>query len=242
MKIVTIRHIFFISIAVLCSPTAVHANNTNTYTISEVTKHNTPEDCYMIFENKVYDISKDRLQFHDTRYLNIDDWCGKDITIDFKDKAGRNQDHIENSYTLLNTYYIGDLAGDNSIDPSSVKPHNPYNIFVPVLLIISLYIVTKLLTRVKTPTGQPRLSLQAYKFIWNTTSLLAIIPSGVFGIYMILHKQFPNTLNINFNFLFWHVEGGILFVSSVIIHIIERLKIYFAQGKTALQLDRNKPS
>jgi len=214
------------------------------FTAEEVALHDKPSDCYMIFENRVYDISEDRLDFHALKYMDIDKWCGKDMTADFKDKAGRGQDHIPSSYTLLESYYVGDLqdiSEENSDRVTKSQVYNPYNIPIPVIFVILLYATTQFLSRKKNNNGQPLLSPQRYKFLWNTFSLLTLIPSAVFGIYMVMRKQFPDLLNLNFNFLYWHVEGGILLVCSVTIHIIERLRIYFAQGKSSRTIAQNKP-
>jgi len=82
-----------------------------TYSLQEVNKHNTPEDCWMIFEGSVYDFTK-YLPSHDV-YMDIREWCGKDMTIDFKTKAGEGRDHRPMSYSLLESYKIGTYNSDS---------------------------------------------------------------------------------------------------------------------------------
>ncbi len=91
--------------------------------LDEVSKHDSPGDCYMVYDDKVYDLS-DYIPDHD-RYLDIRDWCGKDMTEDFETKAGLSRDHKRSSYALLENYYIGDLSEiQNSNEELSVSDNN----------------------------------------------------------------------------------------------------------------------
>jgi cytochrome b involved in lipid metabolism len=67
-------------------------------------------DCWMSFEGGVYDLSE-YLPDHD-KFMDIREWCGRDMTADFKDKAGEGRDHKPSSYELLEVYRVGDLKGD----------------------------------------------------------------------------------------------------------------------------------
>lgn len=115
-NITKLTTLFIFLLAILAFSNIYIKVQAHEYTVKEVAKHNTPEDCWMIFENKVYDISGARLKIHD-RYMDIRPWCGKDMTKDFKDKAGMGVDHKPSSYKLLEEYYIGDLSGA-SISPT----------------------------------------------------------------------------------------------------------------------------
>lgn len=211
------------------------------FTQEEVANHDTPSDCYMIFDNKVYNVTKDRLQFHDTKYLDIDDWCGKDITRDFKAKDEEGRDHIPSSYSLLDQYYIGELVtietknidstSDSNINSSS-KISSRYNIVVPIIGMSILFIITRTLKNKKKSSGDTILSGSTYKFIWNTILIISLIPSGVFGIFMVLRTKFPELYSIKFDVLFWHVEGGILLFIGILLHLLDRLTTYFAQFKS----------
>lgn len=72
-------------------------------TLEEVAMHNTPQDCYLEIEGKVYDV---------TKYINshpggneILRGCGKDATDLFVGKP-----HSDSAVSILESYYIGDLA------------------------------------------------------------------------------------------------------------------------------------
>jgi len=77
------------------------------YTLEDVSEHNEETDCWVIYDNMVYDIT-DYLVDHDV-YLNIRDWCGQDMTEDFETKAGLDLDHKPSSYSMLELYNIGEL-------------------------------------------------------------------------------------------------------------------------------------
>ena len=83
-------------------------NNIKTMTVSEVAKHNSQSDCYiMIINSKVYNI---------TSYINSHpgglgfvSYCGQEATQAFDTKGGRGQGHSDYAVQLLNDYYIADL-------------------------------------------------------------------------------------------------------------------------------------
>lgn len=221
-----------IILSIFLFPTTVSANTT--LTVEEVRIHNTPDDCYMIFENKVYDITKDRLQFHDAKYLDIEDWCGKDITEDFKDKDGEGHDHIPSSYTLLEQYYIGDLSVDSdaeTTDTTTSKIASRYNIAVPTIIMLILFFTSRYLKSRRGKDDDPILKQATYKAFWNIVLLGSLVPSGIFGIFMILRTKYPELYKIQGDILFWHVEGGIVFVNAILIHLLDRIMTLVAQIK-----------
>ena len=79
-------------------------------TLDEVKEHDSPSNCWVIFEDNVYDLTN-YIPDHDI-YLDIREWCGKDMTEDFKTKDGIGRDHMARSYAMLDSYYIGDLSTD----------------------------------------------------------------------------------------------------------------------------------
>jgi len=77
---------------------------TKTFTLDEVGRHNTPDDCWLIIDEKVYDVS-DYGTDHpggDTVY----EGCGKDATTKFE----TSPPHSRYARSLLNDFYIGDLS------------------------------------------------------------------------------------------------------------------------------------
>lgn len=88
--------------------TTIPATNTQakTYTLSDITKHATTTDCWMVISSKVYDV---------TSYIpnhpggeKILAGCGKDATAMFgsiKDGKG----HSDYAKSLHTDYYVGDL-------------------------------------------------------------------------------------------------------------------------------------
>ncbi len=201
------------------------------YTVEDVEKHNTRADCWVVFESKVYDLSK-YINNHD-RYLELDEWCGKNMTEDFKNKAGVGRDHRPGSYSLLEQYMIGDITvavvdEGNGItevkedkEEKSIDRKNPYNLIVPLLLSSFLYWITYFVFK------KQRRRFNAF---WNTALiLLFLIPSFGFGVFMILQYGFPNLRDVKLDVMYWHVElstvAGVIGIS----HFIQRLPIYLLQ-------------
>ncbi len=225
-------------------PTTVFA-----YTESDVAKHNTESDCWVIFNNSVYDITE-YVELHD-RYMDIRSWCGIDMTYAFETKDGLDIDHKRNTYALLESYKIGELGTNidtTTINDSSTQTNNtsedsetniikteddsisrksPYNMLIPIILTVFLYWGPYF-----TLVRSKKLTLMRFNSIWNTILLLLLlIPSLGFGIYMILGYKFPNLYDIKFNFLYWHVELSLGMGFLGISHFLQRINIYFAQLK-----------
>lgn len=212
------------------------------YTTDEVSSHATPSDCWVIFEDSVYDLT-DYLDEHDV-YLDIREWCGTDMTEAFVTKDDTGRDHKGSSYLLLEVYKIGEIDTEsntivNSEDESSITElsdieekevksnSNPYNIVIPLLLSLSLYWIPYILIKRKNP-----MEIKKFNAFWNTLLiLLLLIPAFGFGMFMILRYRFSNLWNIDFDFMYWHVELSLVMGILGINHFLQRVKIYLSQLK-----------
>lgn len=210
-KLFTLFVLFFLSISVV--------NAQESYTLEDVSSHNTESDCWMIFEDSVYDITS-YIANHD-KFLDIRDWCGRDMTDDFKDKAGEGRDHKEGTYSMLESYLIGSVTEEILEKDNS----NPYNLVIPLLLGIFLYWIPFFIVKKK---GK----LLKFNGFWNSIMfLLLLIPSLGFGIFMMLRYRFNNLWDIDFDFMYWHVELSLFMGILAINHFIQRLNIYLKQIK-----------
>ena len=218
--------------------------HTYAYSINDVKEHNSSKDCWMIFEDGVYDITNYITQ-HD-RYLDIRSWCGKDMTEEFKTKDGIGIDHKNSSYALLENYRIGDVTKEEVVEENkttiienevsntenvvteSTKPLE-YNIILPflisTLLYWSLYFISK-------KSIIKSFSLIKFNAIFNTLLiLLLLIPAFGFGLIMILKSKILSLNNIDFNFIYWHVELSLAMGILGINHFIQRISVYLMQLK-----------
>ncbi len=222
---------------VLSSLVFFFANRTYAYTIDDVAEHNTEDDCWVIYDDGVYDIT-DYLNDHD-RYLDIREWCGMNMTEAFETKDGLGIDHRTSSYALLETFKIGDIEeevvtetnsssnskGESiSTEEENTEHSNVYNLWVPLLLTILIYWGSYYICG--------KSNLKKFNGFWNTVLLLTLlIPSLGFGIFMILRYSYPNLWNIGFNFMYWHVELSIVMGVLGISHLIQRFRVYKLQLK-----------
>jgi cytochrome b involved in lipid metabolism len=207
----------------------------NSYSLDEIGLHQTPEDCWMAIEGQVYDLSN-YLPDHD-RFLNIREWCGRDATKDYNTKAGMGRDHSIRADEMLAAYLIGDLATDevvnlvevNEVDEKIDSP-NPnfspkYNVYLPVLITIIIYYLSKKFL------GKAR-----HDFLWNSILLIGLIPVVVFGFILALADQIEFLTKINFNqMLSQHAQLSIIVGTAMILHMIQRAKIYLSQGKSSFR-------
>ena len=208
------------------------------YTINDVAEHNTSTDCWVIFEENVYDLSR-YVPSHD-RYMDIREWCGKDMTDDFKDKAGMNRDHRASSYTLLEQYNIGELnddalADDEDTEISPIQEVNSekevikakgYNLVIPLFLSLIVYWIPYFLIKKQVL----KVPITKFNAFWNTVLMLTLlIPSFGFGIFMMIRSKNPSLYNVNFDFIYWHVELSVVMGTIAICHFVQRIAIYLKQ-------------
>ncbi|XP_057448083.1 cytochrome b5 [Lotus japonicus] len=85
----------------------------NFYTMQEASLHNTKDDCWIVVDGKVYDVTQ-YLDDHPGGDDVLIAATGKDATDDFED-AG----HSKTARELMAEYYIGEL--DTSPPPLSTK-------------------------------------------------------------------------------------------------------------------------
>jgi cytochrome b involved in lipid metabolism len=75
--------------------------------LTEIARHNTPADCWLLISNKVYNVTS-YLGSHPGGAGTIIPYCGADATLAFATKdIGRP--HSSGAAALLTNYYIGDL-------------------------------------------------------------------------------------------------------------------------------------
>ena len=219
--------VFLLTVS-LFSPLKAYA-----YTTEDVAKHNSVDDCWMIYDNGVYDITS-YLGRHD-RYMDISSWCGADMTNDFQTKGGTGRDHKNSSYSLLESFKIGEITKAstqantkeevNTTDTNVVKEtksNNPYNLLIPVLVTSFVYWLSYVLFFKK--------NRKNFNAFWNSLLLLSfVIPTFGFGIFMILRYSFKNLYNIDFDFMYWHVELSVVMGVLAINHILQRFSLYLIQ-------------
>lgn len=84
--------------------------DTNQYTLAEIAEHATADDCWLVIEGKVYDV---------TTYIDggkhpggaaLLQGCGKDSTELFNDRPNGSGAHSENARGYLENFYIGELT------------------------------------------------------------------------------------------------------------------------------------
>ncbi|GAA0169004.1 oxidoreductase [Lithospermum erythrorhizon] len=83
------------------------------FTLVEAAQHNNSDDCWLIINGKVYDVTK-FLEDHPGGEDVLLSATGKDATDDFEDIG-----HSSSARAMLDEFYVGDM--DTSTIPSKVK-------------------------------------------------------------------------------------------------------------------------
>lgn len=89
------------------SPTG---DDMKTFTLEEVAKHSTPNDCWMVVDDIVYDVTPYIAQQKHPGGAAILDGCGKDATSIFKLRPQDGKPHSEGATNMLSKFMIGQLA------------------------------------------------------------------------------------------------------------------------------------
>ncbi|RJQ34013.1 hypothetical protein C4566_02700 [Candidatus Parcubacteria bacterium] len=83
---------------------------TKEYDLAEISKHSTAEDCWLLIDGKVYDVTAFIASGKHGGGDAILAGCGIDATELFKTRPmGTGTDHSEKAYSFLPNFYIGDL-------------------------------------------------------------------------------------------------------------------------------------
>jgi cytochrome b involved in lipid metabolism len=75
---------------------------------AEVAKHSSADDCWLIINSKVYDVSE-YLRSHPGGRGTITPYCGKEATHAFETKD-RGESHSQKAWNHLDSCYVGDLG------------------------------------------------------------------------------------------------------------------------------------
>jgi Cytochrome b involved in lipid metabolism len=78
-------------------------------TMAVVAQHNTADDCWLVINNNIYNVT-DYIPNHPGGDQHIIDYCGKDATTAFETKGGSGKTHSDQARQILAQFYIGDLA------------------------------------------------------------------------------------------------------------------------------------
>ena len=96
--------------AVARTPAQPTATGSATISAQEVAMHDSPDDCWIIVSNKVYDVSS-CLESHPGGADTITPYCGEEATRAFETKdLSREEDHSPIAYDHLDSLYVGDLG------------------------------------------------------------------------------------------------------------------------------------
>lgn len=77
-------------------------------TLTDVARHKTPSDCWMVIENSVYNVTN-YVDMHPGGADIVLMYCGKDATSAYKTQGGRGRGHSSKADALLVKYKVGDI-------------------------------------------------------------------------------------------------------------------------------------
>lgn len=81
------------------------------YDLAEIAKHNNKDDCWLLIENKIYDVTSFIASGNHGGGEAILEGCGINATEFYKTRPmGSGTDHSAKAYGFLENYYIGDLG------------------------------------------------------------------------------------------------------------------------------------
>ena len=76
--------------------------------VDDVAKHNTKEDCWMIVNQNVYDVTS---FIAIGKHMQIDQYCGKEATTEFMTRSkGPGTPHPDKAMANLDNFYVGTIS------------------------------------------------------------------------------------------------------------------------------------
>jgi cytochrome b involved in lipid metabolism len=94
----------------LLGNTSVRAAQEAEFTREDVAKHASKDDCWIIIDNVVYDITE-AVQDHLRYKYAVDPWCGKESTEAWNTKDGKNKAHSRKAQLMLKELRKGKIKG-----------------------------------------------------------------------------------------------------------------------------------
>lgn len=94
-----------VAVNALSSSSGSDGDQLRSLSLEEIAAHNTEQDCWMVIEGKVYDLT-DYLPKHPTPAAILIPWCGGEATEGMRTK-GYGRDHSPAAWEMLDAYQIG---------------------------------------------------------------------------------------------------------------------------------------
>jgi cytochrome b involved in lipid metabolism len=85
------------------------ANTNKFYTLTDVSKHFLAVDCWIVIDKKVYDVSSYSQEHKSKQDYDYSKFCGKDASVAWLNKDGKNEPHKRKSNILLKKFLVGTL-------------------------------------------------------------------------------------------------------------------------------------
>lgn len=78
------------------------------FTLEDVAKHNDEKSCWIVIDNKVFDVTK-YIDKHPAPKVIMKKSCGKDVTQGFNTKKGMGEQHSKKALELRDKMKIGTI-------------------------------------------------------------------------------------------------------------------------------------
>lgn len=93
-------------ISLLLLPVSIFAETKLSLTKNELARHSSPDNCWVIIEGTIYDISS-AVKDHKRYKYELNPWCGKDATLAWQTKDGLKRAHSRKAQILLKELSLG---------------------------------------------------------------------------------------------------------------------------------------
>lgn len=156
-----------------------------------------------------------------------------ELTGDYTTRSVLNELREEYAFSPAQVKDIAESLSNGSLPSTSGSSkisvvNSPYNVVMPFSITLIIYIVWLYLTGTSLPKRYMIFTRPIFNMFWNTVLVLSAVPSVLFGFYLVFRYTFPVLREVKFDFLYWHVEGSIVFATVVVLHLLTRLRQYVA--------------
>lgn len=93
------------ALVLLGAPVCASAQRAGGYTLADVQRHATPDNCWMLIGEDVYVLTDYLAEEHTGEPENLDEWCGKDAT----ERFARPDRALRRTLDAMRDFRIGQL-------------------------------------------------------------------------------------------------------------------------------------
>ncbi len=109
-----------------------------------------------------------------------------------------------------------------------------FHAYIPFLVVTVLFLASWYAMK------QKYLPKRLFNLVWNSLQLFILIGMGFSAFVMMYRSDLPVIKDATFDFSFWHVQFGVVFITMLFYHFLSRWMFYLQQAKYLTKSPKKK--